>query len=85
MKLQENEEVAVMINGLGATPLMELYVLNHDVTNILKDNNVSIFKTYVGNYMTAIDMAGASITLLKVDQELKQYLLAPCFSEAALN
>lgn len=73
---QVGDEVAVMINGAGATPPMELYILNRRVSQILAGKGISVFKTFVGNYMTSIDMAGASITLLKLDDELKELLLA---------
>lgn len=69
-------EVAVMINGAGATPPMELYILNRRVHQILTEKGVNVFKIFVGDYMTSIDMAGASITLLKLDAELKELLLA---------
>ena len=71
-------EVALMVNGLGGTPLMELYILNNEVYNILKAKGVKVYKTFVGNYMTAIEMAGCSISLLKLDDELKSLLDAPC-------
>ncbi len=72
----EGDEVAVLVNGLGATPLQELYLANLTVSKILEDKNIKIAKTYVGNYMTSIDMAGYSVTLLKLDEELKKYLNA---------
>ncbi len=67
-------EVSLMVNGYGATPLMELFILNAEVGNILHEKGVTIYKTYVGNYMTALDMAGSSITLLRMDEELKSLL-----------
>jgi dihydroxyacetone kinase-like protein len=70
-------EVAVMVNGSGATPAMELYILNKRVHDVLGEKGIKIVKTYVGNYMTSIDMAGASISLLKLDDETKELLLAP--------
>jgi dihydroxyacetone kinase len=73
----EGEEIAVMINGFGSTPLQELYVLNQSVSTLLAEKGVKVYNTLVGNYMTALDMAGASITLLKLDDELKNYLDAP--------
>jgi dihydroxyacetone kinase len=76
LQLEEGQEVALMVNGFGATPLQELYVLNHSVNKALEKYNVSIIDTMVGNYMTSIDMAGASLTLLKLDDELKEYLKA---------
>lgn len=71
-------EVAVLVNGSGATPAMELYILNKRVHDVLAQKGVKIAKTYVGNYFTSIDMAGASISLLKLDDETKRLLLAPC-------
>ena len=73
----EGDEVALMINGFGATPLQELYVFNNSIRKLLAEKNITIYDTMVGNYMTAIDMAGASVTMLKLDDELKAYLDAP--------
>ena len=70
-------EVAVMVNGSGATPVMELYILNKRVNDVLTEKGIKVARTYVGNYMTSIDMAGASITLLKLDDEMKELLDAP--------
>lgn len=70
-------EVAVMVNGGGATPAMELYILNKRVHDVLTEKGIKIAKTFVGNYMTSIDMAGASISLLKLDDEMKDLLNAP--------
>ena len=69
-----NEEVAVMINGFGGTPLQELYLFNNSVSNELEKKGTKVYKTLVGNYMTSIDMAGASITVLKLDDEMKKLL-----------
>lgn len=70
----ENDEVAVMINGLGATPLMELYIVNKKVAEILDNKNIDVYKTFVGEYMTSLEMSGFSISLLKLDDELKALL-----------
>lgn len=75
-------EVAVMINGFGATPMQELFVLNNSVSKILEGKGLKTYRTFVGNYMTAIDMAGASVTLLKLDAELKALLDAPADTTA---
>lgn len=77
-----NSEVAVMVNGLGGTPLMELYILTQDVDKILKKRGLNPVKYYVGNYMTAIEMAGASVSILELDAELKELLLSPCDTPA---
>ena len=73
-KFSENEKTAVLINGLGATPLMELYIINRKVSEILKNKKIEISETIVGNYMTSLEMPGFSITLLKLDEELEKYL-----------
>ena len=72
-----NSEVAVMVNGLGGTPAMELYIMYNEVEKILSANNIKIYKSYVGNYLTSLEMAGCSITLLKLDDELKTLLDHP--------
>ena len=65
------KEVAVIVNGMGGTPLMELYIINKFVHDYLTKKGVKIYDTMVGNYMTSIEMAGFSITLLRLDGELK--------------
>lgn len=70
----EGEEVAVLVNGLGATPLMELFIVNKRVNSVLTGKGIKIYKTLVGNYMTAIEMAGFSVSVLKLDPELKELL-----------
>lgn len=70
------EEIALLINGFGATPLQELYLLNNSAMKVLAGRNISVSRVFVGNYMTSIDMEGASISILKLDDELKQYLTA---------
>ncbi len=65
------QEVAVIVNGMGGTPLMELFVVNNKVHDYLEAKNIKIYNTIVGNYMTSIEMEGFSITLLRLDDELK--------------
>jgi len=77
LNFENGEEAVLMINGFGATPLQELYVFNQSISKILKEKNIVLYDTMVGNFMTAIDMAGASVTLLKLDDELKKYYDAP--------
>jgi len=74
LDLGADKDCAIIVNGLGATPLMELYLLNNSITKQLNERDIDVYKTYVGNYMTALDMAGASITVLELDDELKKYL-----------
>lgn len=75
-------EVAVMVNGLGATPLMELYILFREVVELLKNHDITVYRAYVGNFMTALEMSGASLTLLNLDEELKALIDAPCQTPA---
>ena len=70
-------EVAVMVNGLGGTPLMELYIMYNEVEKYLAEKGIKIYRAFVGNYMTSLEMAGCSVTLLKLDDELKTYLDYP--------
>lgn len=76
MKLntESNEEVALLINGFGSTPLQELYLLNNSVVSEIAKRNIKICRIFVGNYMTSIDMAGASVSIMKLDDELKELL-----------
>ena len=71
-------EAALLINGFGATPLQELYVLTKSVARELSRMGITVQKTLVGNYMTSIDMAGASISILHLDEELKGLLADSC-------
>ena len=79
---QSGDRVAVMVNGMGATPLMELLIANRRLNAALRGRGLEIDRSLVGNYMTSLDMAGFSITLLKLDEELKALLEAPCDTPA---
>ena len=80
--LKKGEEVVLLINGFGGTPLQELYILNNSVTKALGSDEIKIHRTIVGNFMTSIDMAGASITVLRVDEELKSLIDYPVSTPA---
>lgn len=82
LKLKRGEEVALLINGFGGTPLQELYILNNSVYGALADEGISVHRALVGNFMTSIDMAGASITALRVDSELKSLIDYPVSAPA---
>ncbi|MCL2380215.1 MAG: dihydroxyacetone kinase subunit DhaK [Treponema sp.] len=82
IKAGGNERVAVLVNGFGATPLMELYLLNSEIYKVLSDKGVYIVRSFAGNYMTSIDMAGASVSILKLDEQLEGLLNAPCNTPA---
>lgn len=77
LSLKPQDEVAVMVNGLGGTPLMELYIIYRRVAHILQDLRIRTYRSYVGEYMTSLEMAGCSITFLRLDEELRRLLLAP--------
>ncbi|HIZ64535.1 MAG TPA: dihydroxyacetone kinase subunit DhaK [Candidatus Blautia pullicola] len=77
---EEGEETAVLISGLGATPVMELYVLYGQVEKLLSGKGIGIYRSYVGNYFTSLDMAGATLTMIKLDKELKQWIDYPVSS-----
>ena len=76
------QEVAVMVNGMGATPLMELYIIYDHVADVLADKGIKVYAPFVGEYMTSIEMQGFSISLLRLDDELKELLDAPADTPA---
>jgi len=71
------DEVAVLINGLGATPKEELYIIFRRVAQRLEEKSITVFKSYVGEFATSMEMAGASVSLLRLDDELKRLLAKP--------
>ena len=75
-KLTANDSIAIMINSLGATPLEELYIVSKRVNENLSSSKINNIKTYVGRYATSMEMAGMSITTLKLTDNLKKNLLA---------
>lgn len=77
MPLASGDEVAVLINGLGATSIEELYILSNSVSERLEAKGISIYRTFVGEFATSMEMAGASISIMKVDQETKEMLDMP--------
>jgi dihydroxyacetone kinase-like protein len=77
LPLARGDEVAVLVNGLGGTPQEELYLVYRKVHQILGDRGVTIYRPYVGEFATSMEMAGCSVSLLKLDAELKPLLDAP--------
>ena len=75
-KLKNNDNIAIMINSLGATPLEELYIISKRVNENLSNSKINNVKTCVGRYATSMEMAGMSITTLKLNDNLKKYLFA---------
>jgi dihydroxyacetone kinase-like protein len=69
--------VLALVNGMGATPLLELYGFAAEVHRVLAQRDVAVARTLVGNYVTSLDMAGASVTLCQVDEELLRLWDAP--------
>jgi len=77
LPFQSNDEVVVLINGLGGTPQMELYICYRKVKKMLDERNIKVGCSYVGEFFTGLEMAGFSVTLMRLDEELKQLLTAP--------
>jgi dihydroxyacetone kinase-like protein len=77
LPFKAGDEVALMVNGLGGTPISELYLLYGIAHKKLAAKGIKVFRSYVGEYCTSLEMAGAHISLLKVDEEIKEMLLAP--------
>lgn len=76
----EGDEVVVLVSGLGATPVMELYVLYDEIDQLLQAKGIKTHKAYVGNYFTSLDMMGATLTIMKLDDELKELIDMPSVS-----
>jgi len=74
------DEVIVLVSGLGATPVMELYVLYDEIERLLVGQGIVVHRGYAGNYFTSLDMMGATLTVMKLDAELKELMDAPCYS-----
>lgn len=74
------DEVVVLVSGLGATPVMELYVLYDEIERLITSKGIKIHKAYVGNYFTSLEMMGATLTVMKLDDELKKLIDMPANS-----
>lgn len=82
LKPAKGAEILLLINGLGATPLMELYLIYHTAERLLQAHGLIISRSLVGNYTTAIDMSGASITVCVLDEEIKRHWDSPVHTAA---
>lgn len=80
LPFESGQEVAVLISGLGATPVMELYVLYRRVAEVLAEKGLRVRFNYVGNYFTSLEMLGVTLTVMKLDEELAACLAHPCRS-----
>jgi dihydroxyacetone kinase-like protein len=74
------DEIIILISGLGSTPLLELYILFRDVQRIIAEKGIRIYLTYIGNYFTSLEMAGVTLTFMKLDDELKACVNYECDS-----
>jgi len=80
LPFKSGDQVSVLVNGLGATPREELYIIYRKVWELLRDAGISVHRPYVGEYATSLEMAGCSLTLLRLDDELTRLLDAPAES-----
>ena len=69
--------MTVLLSGLGATPVMEQYIIYNQVEKLLKEKSINVYRSYVGNYFTSLEMMGATLTVMKLDAELKELLDIP--------
>lgn len=77
IEINKGDQVAVLVNGLGSTPRMELYIVYRKVEQMLSEKGIGIYRSYVGDYITSLEMGGCSVTLLKLDDELKKTIDHP--------
>lgn len=82
LPFHSGDSVLAFVNGMGGTPLIELYVMYNEVARILKGKGVTITRNLIGNYITSLEMAGCSVTLLKLDDELTHLWDAPVYTPA---
>ena len=75
---KSGDEVAVLVSGLGATPVMEQYIFYHEVEELLQQTGIRVYRSYVGNYFTSLEMNGVTLTMMKLDEELKEWLDMDC-------
>lgn len=80
LPLSIGDEVVVLVSGLGATPVMELYIYYNAIAKVLGEKQISIYRPYVGNYFTSLDMMGVTLTIMKLDDELKKLMDLDCYS-----
>ncbi len=80
MPIKEGDEISILVNSLGATPLEELYIVFRKISEIFKEKKIKIYKPFIGRYATSLEMAGFSITLFKINEEEKAYLDHPIWT-----
>ena len=74
------DEVAVLVSGLGATPIIETYVLYAEIEKLLTAAGIKVYRSYVGNYFTSLEMMGATLTVMKLDDELSALIDEDAYS-----
>lgn len=74
LDLYDGEQIAIIVSGLGSTPLMELYVLYDEVEGYFNKRNISIYRSFIGDYVTSLEMYGAALTIMKVEDDFKALL-----------
>lgn len=77
MPVAQGEEVCVMVNGLGATPLEEQFIVYRKLHQLLKEQGISVFMPHIGEFATSMEMAGLSVTIMRLDEQLKELLKMP--------
>ena len=82
LPFQSGDQVLAFVNGMGGTPLIELYIVYNELAKILRARGVTVSRNLIGNYITSLEMAGTSITLLKLDDELMRFWDAPIHTPA---
>ncbi len=74
LPFKDSDEVAVIVSGLGATPVMELYIFYNKVEELLAEKGITVYRQYVGNYFTSLEMVGVTLSVMKLDEELKELI-----------
>jgi len=77
---EAGDEVSVLVNGLGSTPQEELYIVYRKLAEMLEEKNIKVHRNYIGEFATSMEMAGMSVTVMKLDEELKRLVDAPAYS-----
>jgi dihydroxyacetone kinase-like protein len=82
VSFKKGDQVFAFVNGMGGTPLMELYIIYRKVVQVCKKEGLRIVRSLVGNYITSLEMQGCTVTLLKMDDELVELWDAPVYTPA---
>lgn len=80
LPFESGDEVVVLLSGLGATPVMEQYIVYDRVEEVMEEKGIKVYRSYVGNYFTSLEMMGATLTIMKLDDELKELIDMPAYS-----